>query len=232
MSLVVATYNVHRCIGLDGRHDPERTAAVIRELDAEVIGVQEVDSRPHVEAGLDQVEALARLTGLAAIAGPTLRRHAGLYGNALLTRRPIRAVRLVDLSQPGREPRGAIDADLDVDGTTWRVVVTHLGLASGERRAQLARLLQVVQGEAPRPVALVLGDFNEWLGPRRALRRLRTGFAWRTARSFPAVWPLLSLDCILARPGSAVHAVRAHRTRLARVASDHLPVRGEVRRLS
>jgi endonuclease/exonuclease/phosphatase family metal-dependent hydrolase len=78
----------------------------------------------------------------------------------------------------------------------------------------------------------VLGDFNEWLGPRRALRRLRTGFAWRAARSFPAMWPLLSLDCILVRPGSAVGAVHAHRTALARVASDHLPVRGELRRLS
>ena len=128
--MIVATYNVHRCIGADGRHDPDRVAAVIRELDADVVGLQEVDAKPHIEAGLDQVVYLAEATGLTGIAGPTLTRHYGEYGNALLTRLPVRGATLLDLSVADREPRGAIDAEVDADGVRCRVLVTHLGFGA------------------------------------------------------------------------------------------------------
>ncbi|MCW8141795.1 MAG: endonuclease/exonuclease/phosphatase family protein, partial [Planctomycetota bacterium] len=81
-----ATYNVHRCIGADGRYDADRVAAVIRELDADVVGLQEVDARYHLENDLDQIEYLQEATGMTAVAGPTLTNHRGYYGNALLTR--------------------------------------------------------------------------------------------------------------------------------------------------
>ena len=227
----VATYNVHRCVGLDGRHDPDRIAAVIRELAVDVIGLQEVDARAHVEAGIDQFDYLARATGFTAIAGPTLRRHEGHYGNALLTRWPVRHVQNLDLSVRGREPRGAIAAVVDTDRGAARVVVTHLGLRGGERRRQVAQLLALVGKQpSPRP-AVLLGDFNEWLGPARVMRRLRRIFGSRALRSFPSKWPLLALDRVLVYPARALTDVRVHRTHLARVASDHLPVRATVRRL-
>ncbi len=227
----VATYNVHRCIGIDGRHDPDRIAAVIRELDVDVIGLQEVDARAHVEAGVDQFDYLARATRFTAIAGPTLRRHQGHYGNLLLTRWPVREVEAVDLSVRGREPRGAIAAVVDTDRGAARVVVTHLGLRGRERRRQVALLLSLVgKHPSPRP-AVLLGDFNEWLGPARVMRRLCRVFGSRAVRSFPSKWPLLALDRVLVYPARALTDVRAHRTRLARVASDHLPVRATIRRL-
>ena len=82
--MTFATYNIHRCTGWDGRYDPERIAGVLKELDADVIALQEVNSRDH--SGLELLAWFSEQTKLRAIAGPTLLRHTGHYGNAVLTR--------------------------------------------------------------------------------------------------------------------------------------------------
>jgi endonuclease/exonuclease/phosphatase family metal-dependent hydrolase len=227
--VIVATYNVHRCIGTDGRHDPDRVAAVIRELDADVVGLQEVDAKPHVEAGLDQVEYLAEATGLAGIAGPTLTRHYGQYGNALLTRLPIRGVTLIDLSVGRREPRGAIDAEVDVAGLRCRLLVTHLGLRRTERNQQLAHLVSAAPRWPGPALTVLLGDLNDWHGLWGVRSRLPLGFTCAAPRSFPARRPLFRLDAIAVNPGFALHTVWAHATPLACLASDHRPVCAELR---
>jgi endonuclease/exonuclease/phosphatase family metal-dependent hydrolase len=221
--VIVASYNVHRCIGRDARCDPDRVAEVIREIDADVIGLQEVGG------DTDQVAHLAKHAGYHAVAGPTLLREDGHFGNALLTRVPTGEVRFVDLSITGREPRGAIDADLDLVGATCRVIVTHLGLRGYERRQQVEMLLTSVVEQATPELVLLLGDLNEWLGPARVLRRLRASFACAAVASFPTVRPMLALDRVLVRPAPAFVSLRAHDTPLSRWASDHLPVRAEIR---
>lgn len=218
----VATWNVHGCRGRDGRCDPERIGAVLTELDADVIGLQEIE--PAV------VAAIAAQTGHTAVAGPTRGDHPGMGGNALLTRLRVGAIRRHDLSLDGREPRGALDVDLSLVGRSCRALVTHLGLRGAERRGQVRQLLEVLASEAPPGgLTVLLGDLNEWLGPGRALRALREGFACGGARSFPSRLPLLALDRIVVRPAVALHSVRAHGSRLARAASDHLPVVGVIR---
>ena len=108
MRLVVATYNVHRCVGRDGRFDPERTLAVLRELDADAIALQELQWQPA--GALHLLEELALKLGYVALAGPTLLRGDGHYGNAVLTRLAVHEADSVDLSVRGREPRGAASA--------------------------------------------------------------------------------------------------------------------------
>ena len=111
MRLYLAIYNIHSCVGGDGRYDPDRIVWVLKELNADVIALQEVDAREH--RGLELLDHLAEETGLQAVPGPTLLRHTGHYGNALLSRLHIRDVRRLDLSFLNHEPRGAIDADLE-----------------------------------------------------------------------------------------------------------------------
>ncbi len=225
---MIASYNVHRCRGLDGRHDPGRIAAVLTELGADVVGLQEVDSRAGLERGLDQLEWLGRATGLSCLAGPTLLRHDGHTGNGLLTRLPVRASRRVDLSIARREPRGAIDVELECGAARLRVAVTHFGLRSAERRAQCDRLLGAL---APRgeDVAALVGDFNEWFAPARLLRRIHRTFGRPNAvRTWPAPLPMLALDRLWVQPERALLELRVHASRTARVASDHLPVRGVI----
>lgn len=227
--LVVASYNVHGCVGLDRSMDPHRVAAVITELNASIVGLQEVDARPSDSEGLGQLEVLARDAGFTWTDGPTMQRPDGRYGNALLTKIPPCEVRHIDLSMPGREPRGAIDAEFEHGSTRIRVVVAHLGLRPGERRAQCERLLRSIEPDESHDLSLLLGDFNEWWAAGRLLRRLHREFGrTRGVRSFPARAPLFSLDRIWVKPARAVREIRAHRSALARRASDHLPVVGRI----
>ena len=157
-----------------------------------------------------QMQYLAATLGHHAIAGPTLLRPDGHYGNALLTRRPVLDVRHVDLTVYRREPRAALDVDLDIDGVAVRVVVTHLGLLPGERRTQVRRLLDQL-GESRADVVIVCGDINEWFAIGRPLRWLHARLG-RTAgvATFPAVFPVFALDRIWVNPrGGADGAGRA-----------------------
>jgi endonuclease/exonuclease/phosphatase family metal-dependent hydrolase len=227
--LVVASYNIHRCLGTDGVKAPERIAAVLRAIDADVIALQEVDSALP-EHGVDQLAYLAGALGYEAIAGPTLITHTGRYGNALLTRVPVRGVRRLDLSVPGREPRNALDVDLDLGPQSGllRVVATHFGLRRTERLRQATEVARRVAGAAGPQV--FLGDVNEWLPGVGALELLRKAFDHPAdgAATYPSRFPLLRLDQIFVRPSTAVLDVAVHTTALSRVASDHLPVRARL----
>jgi endonuclease/exonuclease/phosphatase family metal-dependent hydrolase len=228
--IVVATYNVHRCLGADGRHDPERVASVLEQIGADVVGLQEVSTRRGAPADVDQLDVLVGASGMHGVAGPTRTAKRGHCGNALLSRWPVREVRQIDLSVAGREQRGAIDAEIDVRGKRVRIIVTHLGLRRRERFDQIARLLEAIQQGAmvPRLPTIILADANDWLPLARVGGQLVTGFAYRRVPTFPARLPVLPLDLVLVNPPEALGAVTAHRTALSRAASDHLPAKAVI----
>jgi endonuclease/exonuclease/phosphatase family metal-dependent hydrolase len=211
---------------MDGRRDTGRIASVIRDLDCDAVGLQEVDSRAGAHADSMQLDYLARATGMEALAGPTILRHDGDYGNALLTRRPVLAVRRHDISFASREPRGALDVDLDVDGRRVRVIVTHLGLRASERRYQVKLLLKLLHPVEPGELVIALGDINEWLPVGRPLRWLHDLFGCPPSqRTFPTGFPLFALDRVWVRPRTSLIDVRAHTGAHVRVASDHYPLK-------
>ena len=227
--LTIASYNIHRCVGTDFRQNAARVADVLRELDCDTIGLQEVDNQPGPRSESMQLQFLADALGMRSIAGNTLRRQDGHYGNALLTRRPVLSSRLHDISHAGHEPRGIIDAMLDVDGRAVRIITTHLGLWPAERRAQVMRLIELI-GTSPAGTPLVvLGDFNEWFRFGRPLRWLH-GLLGEPPlrRTFPAWRPFFALDRIWARPRHALRAISVFRSRSADRASDHLPLRAVI----
>lgn len=222
MQLVLATYNIHRCVGWDGRYDPDRIRDVIRELDADIIALQEVDSPD--QHGLELAHWLGEESKLAVVAGPTLLERRGHHGNALLTRCAGGDIRLVDLSLPGYEPRGAIDMDVTCDGRVVQVIATHLGLRPWERRIQVQRLLERVSAHC-----VLMGDLNEWWLWGRPLRWIKAMFGHSPAlRTFPSVKPLLPLDRIWVRPRAVRQRISVHRTPLSERASDHLPLKAVI----
>lgn len=227
-SLRIATYNVHSCVGIDAKFSPERIAKVIRGLECDVVGLQEVGWHHRGEIGLDQFDFLARSTGMRAFPGPTKHNDRAHYGNALLTNLPVRSVRSLDLSVGNREPRGAIDADIEVGGSAVRVIAAHLGLDPWERNAQIGRILHAVEWSERRPTVF-LGDLNEWRGRSPRIRRLHHTFPDCAApRSFHARMPALRLDRIFVTDDLLLSGFEVVRTALTRQASDHLPVRAMI----
>jgi endonuclease/exonuclease/phosphatase family metal-dependent hydrolase len=229
--VTIGSYNIHGCVGTDMRCDVERTAGVIRELGCDTVGLQEVDGRPGLQSDSMQLEYLASATGMTPIAASMHTGTAPHFGktNALLTRRETRSVRSYDLTFRSREPRSALDVELWVGGQLVRVIVTHLGLRSGERRYQVKKLLTVLRAIPAKQPVIMLGDINEWLPIGRPLRWLHDVMGkppW--LGSFPVWAPLLALDRVWSRPVSALHAFEVHRSSAARLASDHYPVKAVV----
>lgn len=227
--ITAATYNVHKCVGMDLRHDPERVAAVVREIDSDLIGLQEVDNRSGGRRLSAQMEYIARATGYNALPGPTIRRSDGHYGNVLLTRWPILESREIELNVHGREPRGAIDALVRVRSNEIRIIVAHLGLAAAERWYQVCRLAAVIRAKRS-GLLILLGDMNEWYPKSRGLDLLHRYMGKSpTIPSYPAWCPFLSLDRIWVRPRASLIRIKTHATSISRIASDHLPVIAEIK---
>jgi endonuclease/exonuclease/phosphatase family metal-dependent hydrolase len=230
--LVVASYNIHRGVGLDRRLDLDRIADVIAEIAPDVVALQEVVRQPGPGAA-DQASYLAARLGLRLIMGVTREHgHNGTFGNALLTRLPVLGWATRDLSRGVREPRGVLRVDLGVNGWPLHVFNCHFGLSLRERREQLQLLADFIRAsaslEGPR---IVMGDFNEWhRGPvTLLLRREFSSPMRRMRRTHPAVFPLFRLDRIYWDVELEGENFHVHRSRRARVASDHLPVLARLR---
>ncbi|CAM2163020.1 Endonuclease/exonuclease/phosphatase family protein [Paraburkholderia sacchari] len=219
--LSLVTWNIHGAVGTDFRYAPDRIARVLKEIDADVVALQEVPlgGASH----FDVLAVLSVATGWQAVAGPTLDMPARRFGNAVLTRCPITETRAIDLSFGSREPRGALDVDILYRGEPLRVVATHLGLSRRERYAQVAQLLAAF--DRPSLPVILAGDINEWFLWRHALRLLSGHFRAAPApATFPSWWPVFALDRIWMHPVRRLLSVRVHRAGEARVASDHLPL--------
>jgi endonuclease/exonuclease/phosphatase family metal-dependent hydrolase len=227
--LRVASWNLHKCVGTDGRFDPARSVAVIAELGADLVALQEADKRFGRRTGLLDLQALERATGLVPLRVSDLSDGHGWHGNAILVRPGTRA-RFHRLALPGAEPRGALVAELDLKEGPLRVVAAHFGLLRRCRTRQAEAILRTL-AEGEKMPTLLLGDLNEWRpGTRSSLRALEPVFGPVTPSpaSFPARLPVLALDRILGWPQGLVAEVEVHDSPRARSASDHLPLTARV----
>jgi endonuclease/exonuclease/phosphatase family metal-dependent hydrolase len=223
MQLTLATYNIHGCIGADRRFEPGRIVTVLQEMNADVVALQEVEH--HDVEGHDLLDYLATKTGLTAIAGPTLMRKTRHYGNAILTKLPILSVNRVDLTLPGREPRGALDVTLAGNEREVHIIATHLGLRPWERREQVRQLLKLFDIRLTE-IYVLMGDLNEWFLWGRPVRWLHAHFKQAPhCATFPARRPFMALDRLWVHPRRRLTKLEVHGTPIARVASDHLPLK-------
>jgi endonuclease/exonuclease/phosphatase family metal-dependent hydrolase len=234
MKLRVATYNVHRCRGIDGRLRPQRIVEVLREIGADVAALQEVVSGEG-EGQENQARYIGETLGLHWALGENRKLKGAAYGNVVLSRFPLRVMKNHDISVSGRERRGAFHTDVLVGhDDAVHVFNIHLGTAFVERRHQGRRLSErgsgILHDRELKGAKIVLGDFNEWtsglatrlLGSH--LRRADVGPRLRRRRTFPGFLPLLHLDHIYYDGPLELQKLAVHRSRKSLVASDHLPL--------
>lgn len=230
--LRVATYNIHKCRGLDRRVRPERIVQVLREVDADVIAMQEVISARDRGEDDDHAQFIAAELGFHSCFGENRRLKGAAYGNLLLSRFPLRLVRNHDISTKGRERRGCLRADIKIAETTFHLFNIHLGTSFFERRRQARKLIDAdILGDSRlHGVRIICGDFNEWtrgLTTRvlnRSFRSIDTRTHLGRSRTYPGIIPFLHLDHIYFDASLKLDHALLHRSRTALMASDHLPL--------
>jgi endonuclease/exonuclease/phosphatase family metal-dependent hydrolase len=215
----MATWNVHAWVGRDGRRDPSRAFRVIAAIDADVVALQEVEGRDW--------PAAAEQLGYRPLLAPTRQERGMPFGNALLVRAPVLSLDRIDLTVAGREPRGALDATVQLGEEVVRIVATHLGLGRAERRSQAAALAaRILERQADLATAL-LGDLNDWTRRARQLGALEHAVApLSRVSTFPSRRPLLPLDRVTIGGGRFRLQASTVSSPVARMASDHLPLLG------
>lgn len=228
MRLRFASYNIHKGIGIDRKRDPERIIAVLRELDADIIALQEADRRLGDRASVLE-RAMLDDTPWRPVEIARRPRSLGWHGNALLVRRKYEIAHAEPLDLPTIEPRGAACAELLVEGVRIRVIGTHLDLSGLRRRDQIRAILRhCARCEESCPTVL-MGDFNQWGTRSGAMREF--GRSWHvldTGRSFPSRQPIARLDRIVHSPEWGCVEQKVHHSATAAQASDHLPVFAEL----
>lgn len=237
------TYNIRHARGLDGRIAPERIAAVIAACEPDIVALQEVDCGRVRTGGLDQAAEIGRMLGMRHHFHPALQTGGELYGDAVLSRLPSRLVRAGPLPghprRPYLEARGALWIEAEAGVQRLQVINTHLGLSGRERVIQAEALLgpDWLGSPACRAPLLLVGDLNAtpWSRAYRRLtarltdaRHLAADPAGAHRATFPTRWPALRLDHVFVGAGVGVARVAVVRSRLARVASDHLPLLAEI----
>jgi endonuclease/exonuclease/phosphatase family metal-dependent hydrolase len=225
----VATYNIRKCIGTDRRRDPERVLAVLREMDADVVALQEADRRFGLRASAIPHHMFLENSDYVPVEFGGRAHGIGWHGNAILVRRGIEVRHAQPLIIPTLEPRGAVIAELRVKGSALRILGVHLDLSGLWRRRQIRAILAHLDAAAQHIPTVILGDFNQW-SDRGALSE----FAFhhhrlvKTPPSFHSRRPVVRLDRIIVSHDIAVNAADAHNTKLAKLASDHLPLWAEI----
>jgi endonuclease/exonuclease/phosphatase family metal-dependent hydrolase len=234
----IVTYNIHKCRGMDRRVRPERIVKVLRQIDADIVALQEVLWIHGAEDRDDQAHFIARELGLDFRLGENRKLHGAAYGNVVFSRFPMSAARNHDISVSGREQRGCLRVDIDLPGKqSLHIYNVHLGTSYSERHHQARKLLNqeiLKNGDHAGP-RLLLGDFNDWTrGPASRLlaehfRSADMRIYIRRFATYPGFLPFVHLDHIYFDESLVLVKARLHRSRTALVASDHLPVVADFR---
>lgn len=233
----ILTYNVHNCLGMDGKVSVHRIARVISQYQPDIIALQELDVNRQRSHGIHQTQVISEYLNMTAHYQPAMHVEQGSFGNAILTRLPVDLIKAAALprlkTSKGLEPRAAICVSVILGKHKINVINTHLGLNRAERLMQTKALLSDkwlkhanIQG-----TTILCGDFNAapnshvYKKINQRLEDVQTSlYAHRPMRTFLTRFPIARIDHIFVTKDLKVRRVQVPRSALTRVASDHLPL--------
>ncbi len=211
-TITVASYNMRKAVGLDRRRDPKRVLAVLQEIDADVVALQEADKRIGGRGAAVPHELIDT-------------RNLGWHGNALLVKPHIGVLDVAALDLPTLEPRGAVMAELLIGDRPLRIIGLHLDLSGLWRKRQMRAILDMIERRPQKMPTVLMGDTNEWRTAAGCLKDLNGAYRIApTGPSFHSRRPVAALDRIIVDDRLVIEAAGVHASAAARRASDHLPV--------
>lgn len=229
MRLRLASYNIQKAVGLDFRRDPSRILAVISEMDADIVVLQEADKRLGARPSALPRFLIEQQTDYVPVDVAETDVSLGWHGNAILVRRGWRVLETARLHLPGLEPRGAVMAQIapemsgPIASAGITVIGAHLGLLRNWRRRQ-ARVLRDHALGGDCSTTAIAGDLNEW-SMRKGLGPLHPTFRIVSpGRTFPARSPVGSLDRVALGRSLKLLNAGVSDGALAQIASDHRPI--------
>src|SRR4051795_12421473 len=242
--ITLASYNMHKEIGLDGRRAPHRVLKVLQEIDADIVALQEADKRvggrgsavPHelidshglykpVHLGVKHKRVFDKARKHTDRLLKLNTRNIGWHGNAILVKQHVGVLDCAALELPTLEPRGAVIAELMIGDTPLRVVGMHLDLSGLWRKRQMRAILDAIDRRPDKMPTVLMGDTNEWRTEAGCLREIEPEFYLApTGPSFHARHPVATLDRIIVHRDLSIEAAGVHMSPVARRASDHLPI--------
>jgi endonuclease/exonuclease/phosphatase family metal-dependent hydrolase len=243
-TITLASYNMHKAVGLDGRRDPHRVLRVLQEIDADIVALQEADKRiggrgstvPHelidshglykpVHLGVRHRRVLDKARRHTDRLFKVNTRNIGWHGNAILVKHHVGVLDCAALDLPMLEPRGAVMAELLIGEQPLRVIGMHLDLSGLWRRRQMRAILAEIARRPQKMPTVLMGDTNEWRTLAGCLCDLEPDFHIApTGPSFHARHPVAQLDRIIVHKDLSIEAAGVHMSAVARRASDHLPI--------
>ena len=224
-SIKVASYNIHKGIGLDRRRNPERVLEVLREIDPDVIALQEADRRFGTRESVLPTHLLDEHSDWKPVEFGLRALSMGWHGNVILVRKSAEVVDREPIHLPSLEPRGAVMADVYTGGAIIRVVGMHLDLSGLWRRRQAAAIMAHVASSTHRRPTVLMGDLNEWTAAAGCLRDFGRDYRMAaTGPSFHSRRPVGRLDRIMVSQDLTVVECGVHASAAARKTSDHLPI--------
>lgn len=227
--LRIASYNIRKCVGLDWRRRPDRVIDVLGELGADIVAIQEADRRFGVRTPTLPTEPLRDQAGLAPVPTPPSSPSSGHHGNAILIGKDAEVVATTPLDLPSLEPRGAMIADIAVRGVALTVVAVHLGLRASDRLRQAEAILAEIAKDRDPRRTVILGDMNAWSASSKAMAALAADYQPNTPlKTFHSAMPMAPLDRIFLGRDFLFGRTFVHRSAVADIASDHLPVCADI----
>lgn len=227
----VVSYNIHSGVGRDHKHDYKRIGQFLANTGADIVLLQEMDTRPEHRETAQDVEDICANNAFQLAPAPAIREAEGWYGNAILTRFKILSQEIIDISQLGRQPRNVQVVELLHEKGPLTVVNTHKGLKKLERRSQLRLLHDYLKNRlASHPTPLLLaGDFNEWQFFSRAFSSLNDLLVQhKVGATFPSQFPVFSLDRVWVSNDINVKNITRLKNKKTKILSDHLPVQIDI----
>jgi endonuclease/exonuclease/phosphatase family metal-dependent hydrolase len=242
--ITLASYNMHKAVGLDGRRDPHRVLEVLKEIDADIVALQEADKRvggrastvPHalidshglykpVHLGVRHKRMFDKARKHADRLLKLDTRNIGWHGNAILVKHHVGVLDCAAIELPTLEPRGAVIAELLINEKPLRIVGMHLDLSGLWRKRQMRAILEAIQRRRLKMPTVLMGDTNEWRSEAGCLSNLGGEFQIApTGPSFHSRHPVAQLDRIIVHKDLCIEAAGVHMSPAARRASDHLPI--------